>query len=219
MSDLLSLSDQIMGDIDHATNLEELENIRVKVLGKNGQITHLLKNLTTLDPESRKIQGVPLNSMKNKIIEAISERQQAFKFEALAARLKAEKMDITLPVRPSPLGKLHPLTQGTKEILTIFQDMGFAIEEGPEIEDDYHNFTALNIGPDHPSRQMMDTFYLPGTREGRPLVLRTHTSCVQIRTMMQKKPPLRIIAPGRVYRSDLDQTQYAEFSSGRGIGY
>jgi phenylalanyl-tRNA synthetase alpha chain len=195
-----------------------LDVIRVNALGKKGEITSLMKGLGGLPPEARREAGARLNEVKDAVAAAIEARKAELAEADIEARLAAERIDVTLPVRPGPEGRLHPISQTMDEIVLIFGEMGFHVAEGPDIEDDFHNFTALNIPPNHPARQMHDTFYLAGT-DGRPgaedgdgvKLLRTHTSPVQIRTMQASRPPLRIIAPGRTYRCDSDMTHTPMF--------
>jgi phenylalanyl-tRNA synthetase alpha chain len=176
-----------------------------------------MKGLGALEPDARKAAGQELNRLKGELTEALDARRAALEGGALDARLGAEKVDITLPVRPESEGRIHPISQVLDEMAAIFGDMGFAIVEGPDIEDDFHNFTALNIPPEHPARQMHDTFYLPEHDDGSRLLLRTHTSPVQIRTMKAGEPPYRIIAPGRTYRCDYDITHTPMFHQIEGL--
>lgn len=198
--------------ITTASSLEALEALRIDALGKKGQITEQLKQLGTLSPEERKERGAAINRIKESVTAALEARKSTLEAEALNRQLAAEAVDVTLPVRPTPQGSLHPITRTIDELIAIFGSMGFDLAVGPDIEDDFHNFTALNIPPEHPARQMHDTFYLQGeTAPGHPAVLRTHTSPVQIRVMQGGKPPFRVIAPGRTYRSDSDQTHTPMF--------
>lgn len=192
-------------------SLDELENLRVSVLGKKGKITDMMKGLGQLSGDERKEVGANLNKAKTDILEKIEQKKEDLARAEMEVKLAGEKLDVTLPIRPEQKGSIHPITQTIDEIVEIFADMGFTVAEGPDIEDDFHNFTALNIPEDHPARQMHDTFYLPQTEDGRDRVLRTHTSPVQIRTMCNEKPPIRIIAPGRTYRSDYDMTHTPMF--------
>lgn len=210
MSDTLQAS--LIAAITSAPTLEALEVIRIDALGKSGQITAQLKQLGGLSPEARKERGAELNRIKEAVTAALEARKTALEAEALDRQLAAEAVDVTLPSRPAPQGSLHPITRTIDELTQIFGQMGFDLAVGPDIEDDFHNFTALNIPPEHPARQMHDTFYLCGeTAPGHPAVLRTHTSPVQIRVMQGGKPPFRVIAPGRTYRSDSDQTHTPMF--------
>ncbi|MCW5699983.1 MAG: phenylalanine--tRNA ligase subunit alpha, partial [Rhodospirillales bacterium] len=190
-----------------------------------GRITALMKGLGGLDPEARRAAGAALNGLKNDLTAAIEWRKAVLVDAELDARIMQEALDVTLPARPESEGCVHPISQTIDEIIAIFGEMGFAVAEGPDIEDDWHNFTALNIPPEHPARQEMDTFYLPGYLPGQlpdeagghRFVLRTHTSPVQIRTMVRKPPPLRIIAPGRTYRCDYDATHSPMFHQVEGL--
>jgi phenylalanyl-tRNA synthetase alpha chain len=213
--DVTELQASLLAEVAAADNLDALEAVRVSALGKKGRITDQMKGLGQLDGEARKEAGQALNRVKDAVQEAITSRQAALDAVALEVRLAHETIDVTLPPRPRPGGYLHPVSQVIEECIAIFGEMGFTVAEGPDIEDDFHNFTALNIPPEHPARQMHDTFYLEG-KDGAPQpVLRTHTSPVQIRTMEASKPPIRVIAPGRTYRSDSD----AHVPSDRGAGH
>ncbi|MBV8650899.1 MAG: phenylalanine--tRNA ligase subunit alpha, partial [Alphaproteobacteria bacterium] len=202
MEDLDSVRREILASIDAAGSGEALEQVRVAALGRKGQITTLMKGLGGLDPEARKTMGAGLNRLKDEIAEALEAAGARLDSAALTARLASERIDVTLPVRAETEGRLHPISQTIDELTAIFGEMGFSVAEGPHIEDDFHNFTALNIPPEHPARQELDTFYLPEKLDGSRRVLRTHTSPVQIRTMLRDKPPIRIIVPGRTFRSD-----------------
>ena len=214
MSDLSALLSQATTAITSANDLTALEDLRVSWLGKKGHITEQLKTLGALDPEARKARGAELNQLKDKITDTLDARKAILAREALNAQLANETLDVTLLPRPENKGRIHPITQTIDEIIAIFTDMGFAVAEGPQIEDDFHNFTALNIPPEHPARQMHDTFYL-NTPERH--VLRTHTSPVQIRTMKAGKPPFRFIAPGSTYRNDSDMTHTPMFHQVEGL--
>jgi len=194
-----------------------LEQVRVEALGKKGEITGLMKALGGMTPEERKSFGAELNQTKDEVLAAIEARREALAEADLADRLARDRVDVTLPARPEPQGRLHPISQTIDEIIAIFGEMGFRLAEGPDIEDDFHNFTALNIPPDHPARQMHDTFYLPPRPDGSRMVLRTHTSPVQVRTMRSSAPPLRIIVPGRTYRCDSDMTHTPMFHQVEGL--
>ncbi|MFO1036851.1 MAG: phenylalanine--tRNA ligase subunit alpha [Geminicoccaceae bacterium] len=215
--DTHGLRAEILGQISSSPDLKALENVRVAALGKKGSVTELVKQLGSLPPEARRDAGQAFNTLKREIEDAWASRRQELERSALDARLAAERIDVTLPARERPEGRLHPVSQVTEEITAIFADMGFAVAEGPDIEDDWHNFEALNMPPEHPARQMHDTFYLEATADGRPLVLRTHTSPVQIRTMLNGRPPYRIIAPGRTYRRDSDMTHTPMFHQVEGL--
>ncbi len=211
-SDLASLKAEIADAISAAEDERALEAVRVAALGKKGSISARLKGLGAMSPEERKAAGQALNQLRDEVAEALEARRAALAETALEARLASETVDVTLPARPERTGTVHPVTQVWQEIIAIFGDMGFSLAEGPHIESDWYNFGALNIPPEHPARQEHDTFYFnprPGSDER--LVLRTHTSPVQIRTMENTKPPIRIIAPGRTFRSDSDQTHTPMF--------
>jgi len=206
-----------MTAVKEAAGLDELEQIRVSALGKKGRITELMRGLGAMNLEARKKAGQSLNALKNEVAEAIEEKKRTLADSQLDARLAGERVDVTLPVRPESQGCIHPISQTIDEVVAILGEMEFSVAEGPDIEDDWHNFTALNIPPDHPARQQHDTFYLPGSGDDDRLVLRTHTSPVQIRTMMETKPPIRIIVPGRTYRCDYDATHSPMFHQVEGL--
>ena len=191
------LRDDFLANVEAAEDLAALEELRVSALGKKGGISKQMQGLGKLPPEERKKAGQALNAVKTAVAEAIESKKLALEEAVLDARLAEEAIDVSLPIRPETEGRLHPITQTIDEAIAILGEMGFAVAEGPEIEDDFHNFTALNIPPEHPARQMHDTFYLPKKENGSRMMLRTHTSPVQIRTMLSEEPPLRIIAPGR----------------------
>jgi phenylalanyl-tRNA synthetase alpha chain len=218
MSDYQAMQAELTGAIDAATDLDALEALRVAALGKAGSITGLLKTLGGLTPEERQVVGPQIHSLREGVTAALAARKEALEGAALEARLANERLDMTLPAEGTPRGSVHPVSQVMDELAEIFADMGFAVATGPEIEDDWHNFTALNIPETHPARAMHDTFYFPDTNaEGQKMLLRTHTSPVQIRTMMSQEPPIRIIAPGRVYRSDSDATHTPMFHQVEGL--
>ena len=200
-----------MGEIAAAGDPVALESVRVKALGRKGVLTERMKTLGALDPEARRTQGAALNQVKDRVAAALDARRSALEAQEIETRLARETIDVTLPARRAPVGRLHPISQTMDECIAIFGELGFSLAEGPDIEDDFHNFTALNIPPEHPARQMHDTFYLPPRADGTPLLLRTHTSPVQIRAMRAGKPPIRIIAPGRTYRCDSDATHTPMF--------
>ena len=208
---------ELMKLIDEAADLSALDAVRVSALGKKGRVTALMQGLKDVAPEARKEAGQALNRLKDEIEVALATRKETLGASALDAKLKSETLDLTLPARPAQLGRLHPISQTIEELVQIFGAMGFSVAEGPDVDDDFHNFTALNFGPDHPARQMHDTFYLPPRPDGMPMVLRTHTSTVQIRTMMKVKPPIRIIVPGRTFRSDSDATHSPMFHQVEGL--
>jgi phenylalanyl-tRNA synthetase alpha chain len=215
-TDLEQLRGDLLASIDAATGLDAVEALRVHALGKQGAITGLLKTLGGMSPEERQEQGPRIHGLREAVTAALAERKATLERLALDARLASETLDMTLPVDGVAPGSVHPVSQVMDELAEIFADLGFAVATGPEIEDDWHNFTALNIPESHPARAMHDTFYLAGEHEPK-MVLRTHTSPVQIRTMMAQKPPIRIIAPGRVYRSDSDATHTPMFHQIEGL--
>ncbi|TGX54725.1 phenylalanine--tRNA ligase subunit alpha [Sphingomonas gei] len=215
-TDLEQLRGDLLASIQAAAGLDAVEALRVHALGKQGAITGLLKTLGAMRPEERQEQGPRIHGLREAITAALAERKAVLERLALDARLASETLDLTLPVDGVPPGSVHPVSQVMDELAEIFADLGFAVATGPEIEDDWHNFTALNIPETHPARAMHDTFYLAGEHEPK-MVLRTHTSPVQIRTMMTQKPPIRIIAPGRVYRSDSDATHTPMFHQIEGL--
>jgi len=208
---------ELLEAIGAAATPEALEDIRVRALGRKGRITQEMKALGGLDPEARRLAGQALNALKDAIGEALDRRRQALEGEALDRRLATERVDVTLPARPERPGHIHTVSQTIDELIAIFGEMGFRVAEGGDIEDDFHNFTALNIPPEHPARQMHDTFYLREKADGARKLLRTHTSPVQVRTMQAQKPPLRIIAPGRTYRCDSDMTHTPMFHQVEGL--
>jgi phenylalanyl-tRNA synthetase alpha chain len=223
-ADLSALETQTLDAIATAGDLKALDAVRVAAIGKSGSISALMSTLGKMPADQRKAFGAAVNTLKTKVTAALDARKTTLEGAALSAQLATERSDVTLPVRLGPMaeGRIHPVSQVFDEIAEIFADMGFSIAEGPDIESDDLNFTKLNIPPEHPARQMHDTFYLktPNTAHGTataPLVLRTHTSPVQIRTMMTQKPPIRIIAPGRVYRMDSDATHTPMFHQIEGL--
>ncbi len=218
MSDIHDLSARLTADIGAAIDLDALETVRIAALGKAGSVSALLKTLGSMSPEERQKQGPIINALRESVTSAIAAKKAALDTEALNARLATESLDMTLPAPEAPRGSIHPVSQVMDELAEIFADMGFAVAEGPEIEGDWHNFTALNIPPAHPSRAMHDTFYFDrADADGNKMLLRTHTSPVQIRTMTSQLPPIRIIAPGRVYRSDSDATHTPMFHQIEGL--
>ncbi len=219
MTDIAELEISIRADIVAASDEAALEAVRVASLGKKGSISDVMKTLGKMSDEERKVQGPALNALKASITDAINERKEVLKRAALAIRLASEKTDVTLPVRQSPseAGRIHPISQVMDEITAIFADMGFSVAEGPEIETDYYNFTALNFPEGHPAREMHDTFFMAEDEQGERKVLRTHTSPVQIRTMENQKPPIRIIIPGKTYRCDADATHSPMFHQLEGL--
>ena len=214
-----TLKTETLAAIAAATSLDALEEQRIASLGKQGSISALLKSLGQMSPEERQVQGPIINGLRETVTAAIAARKSALETAALDESLATERLDMTLPSPTHPQGSVHPVSQVMDELAEIFADMGFAVAEGPEIEDDWHNFSALNIPETHPARAMHDTFYFPDQMavDGKKMLLRTHTSPVQIRTMMNEKPPIRIIAPGRVYRSDSDATHTPMFHQIEGL--
>ena len=204
--------EQALTKIGSAPTLEALDVLRVSLLGKSGMLTEQLKALGKLPPEQRKVHGEQVNRAKERLQQAIAERKTTLENAAFDKRLAEEQVDVTLPGRHGEVGSIHPVSRALERIVDIFTALGYAQAQGPEIEDDYHNFEALNFPPHHPARAMHDTFYFP---DGR--LLRTHTSPVQIRAMKNKQPPIRVIAAGKVYRSDSDQTHTPMFHQVEGL--
>ncbi|NWH08867.1 MAG: phenylalanine--tRNA ligase subunit alpha [Alphaproteobacteria bacterium] len=217
MTTLETLERETLAAIDAANDDAALEAVRISALGKKGAISELLKTLGAMSPDERKAQGPLINGLRDRVSAALAARKAALGQAALNARLETERVDVTLPVRPVGMGRIHPVSQVADEVQQIFADMGFAVAEGPDIEDDETNFGKLNIPPEHPARQMHDTFYLKPQADGVRYLLRTHTSPVQIRTMLQQRPPIRVIVPGRVYRCDSDQTHTPMFHQVEGL--
>ncbi|MBV9017103.1 MAG: phenylalanine--tRNA ligase subunit alpha, partial [Alphaproteobacteria bacterium] len=225
------LRDEFLREIREAASLDALEAIRIAALGRRGRLTELMRGLGALAPEARRNAGAALNAAKDEITTALAEAGERLGRAARAAQLAGERADVTLPVQAGEPGRIHPISQTIDEIIAIFGEMGFVVAEGPHIEEDFYNFTALNIPPEHPARQEHDTFYLPprpahrsnreatlgATGDSSRLVLRTHTSPVQIRTMLAQKPPLRIIVPGRTFRADHDATHSPMFHQVEGL--
>jgi phenylalanyl-tRNA synthetase alpha chain len=197
--------------------LDQLEAARVAALGKKGSISNLMKNLGGMGAEERKVAGARLNAVKDEVAALLDGAKAALEAAALDDKLARERIDVTLPARPEAQGRIHPISQTIEEITAIFAQMGFVVAEGPDIEDDFHNFTALNIPAEHPARQMHDTFYFGEKPEGGRHLLRTHTSPVQIRTMLSSKPPIRVLVPGRTYRCDSDMTHTPMFHQVEGL--
>lgn len=218
-SDLEHLEAELLSGIAGAADLAALDQARVGALGKKGRVSELMQRLGSMPADQRRSFGQAVNQLKDRVSGALESRKTELEAVSLSAKLSSEKVDVTLPVRLGPLaeGRIHPVSQVYDEIIEIFADMGFAVAEGPDIETDDLNFTKLNIPPEHPARQEMDTFYLKPKPDGSRMVLRTHTSPVQIRTMMSQKPPIRIIVPGRVYRSDWDATHTPMFHQIEGL--
>ncbi|PQO22548.1 phenylalanine--tRNA ligase subunit alpha [Rhodobacteraceae bacterium WD3A24] len=219
MDDIEELRAKHLAAVAAARDAEALEAARIAALGKKGEISLKMRELGRMSPEERKSAGPALNALKDEIDAAVRARRAEIEDAALEERLEAEWIDVTLPARPRPSGTIHPVSQVMDELTAIFADMGFAVAEGPQVETDWHNFDALNIPPEHPARQEHDTFFMAraGDDERPPHVLRTHTSPVQIRAMQQQGAPLRVIAPGRVYRMDMDQTHTPMFHQVEGL--
>src|ERR1700694_3915009 len=218
-TDIAALERALIAEIGAAADLPAIERVRIAALGKKGRVSELMAKLGSLPGDQRKAFGQAVNGLKARVGDALEGRKAELERSALTARLATEKADITLPVRLGPLqdGRIHPVSQAFDEIAEIFGDMGFAVAEGPDIETDDLNFTKLNIPEGHPAREMHDTFYFTPKPEGSRLLLRTHTSPVQIRTMMSQKPPIRVIIPGRTYRVDSDQTHTPMFHQVEGL--
>ena len=217
MDSIIVIKSEFSNLINDAENIETLEEVRIAALGKKGRITSLMKNLGQMEPEERKLMGQNLNILKQDITSLLETKKVELETASLNARLLQERVDITLPSRPEELGTIHPISQTTDELISIFGEMGFSVAEGPNIEEDWYNFTALNIPVDHPARQEHDTFYINAEKDGQRMVLRTHTSPVQIRTMQKHEPPIRIIVPGRTYRCDHDATHSPMFHQIEGL--
>jgi phenylalanyl-tRNA synthetase alpha chain len=217
MDDPQQLQEAGLGEIAASDSPEALEQVRIKYLGRQGLVTGLMRGLGGLPTGERRSAGARFNALKDTISEAIDAREVELNRAALSQRLGAERADPTLPALPPAQGRIHPISQTVDEIIAIFGEMGFVVAEGPHIEDDFYNFTALNIPPEHPARQEHDTFYLPERADGSRLVLRTHTSPVQVRTMLKQKPPIRIIVPGRTFRCDHDATHSPMFHQVEGL--
>src|SRR5215813_3961111 len=217
--DMRGLEAALIAEIGAASDLRALEDVRIAALGRKGRVGELMGRLGALTPEERKGVGQAINGLKQRVSEALEARKQELDRVLLRARLASERVDITLPVRAGAMaeGRIHPVSQVFDEVAEIFADMGFAIAEGPDIESDDFNFGKLNIPPEHPARQDHDTFYFHAKPDGTRLLLRTHTSPVQIRTMLAQKPPIRIIVPGRVYRIDSDATHTPMFHQIEGL--
>src|ERR1700750_1300220 len=219
MSDIAQLDKDLLAAVSSAKDEAALEAVRVSALGKSGTVSALLKTLGGMAPDERKVEGQAINGLKDRGTAAIAARKDELAASALDARLASETVDVTLPVRepPAETGRVHPISQVIDELTAIFADMGFAVAEGPDIETDDYNFTKLNFPEGHPAREMHDTFYFNPKPDGSRLLLRTHTSPVQVRTMLAHKPPIRVIIPGRTYRSDSDQTHTPMFHQVEGL--
>lgn len=229
MTDLSQMEAELEQRISGATDLAALDAVRVAALGKSGSISDLLKSLGAMSPDERRERGPQINGLRDRVGAAIAARKAALETAELDARLAAERVDLTLPAPPERRGRVHPTMQVLDEMIAIFADMGFGLAEGPDIEDDFHNFTALNFPPRHPAREMHDTFWLAPDEAGERKLLRTHTSPVQVRVMRKdnqklpawiangQEPPIRVIVPGRVYRSDSDATHTPMFHQLEGL--
>ncbi len=219
MSDTAALESSLLAEVSAASDEAALESVRVAALGKKGSVSALLAGLGKMAPEERKVQGAAINALKDRVTDALAQRKTLLARAALDARLGAEAIDVTQPVRDSAVetGRIHPVSQVIDELTAIFADMGFSVAEGPDIESDDYNFTKLNFPPGHPAREMHDTFFFPPGADGERKLLRTHTSPVQVRAMLAQKPPIRVICPGRTYRCDLDQTHLPMFHQVEGL--
>ena len=217
MTDLADFERDILARIEGAPDERTLDEVRVGALGKKGTIAELLKTLGSMSPDERKIKGPLFNGMRDRVTAAIGARKAALENAALEARLQSERVDVTLPAPEVLRGTIHPVSHVRDEIIAILADLDFKVAEGPDIETDDYNFTKLNIPPEHPARQMHDTFYLKPQADGSRPLLRTHTSPVQVRTMLAQKPPIRVIAPGRTYRCDSDATHSPMFHQVEGL--
>ena len=217
--DIDAMAKHLLGAVEGANDLAALETVRVSALGKKGQISELMKQLGSMTPEARKSFGASVNLLKDRVTAALEARKAELEAAALSEKLATERADVTLPVRADPAseGRIHPISRVWEELTTIFADMGFSVAEGPDIETDDNNFTRLNFPLGHPAREAHDTFFFSPKENGERLLLRTHTSPVQVRTMMAQKPPIRIVAPGRVYRIDSDQTHTPMFHQVEGL--
>lgn len=222
MENIEKLKSEILAQINYADNLKALDDVRVSVMGKKGTLTELMKGLSALPKEEKIELGKSLNLIKNEIEKALETQKNVLETKALDEKLKSETIDVTLPVRPETQGRIHPVSKIYEEVIAIFGQMGFEVASGPDIEDQFHNFNALNMPANHPARQMQDTFYI-NNDPTKPFdmdtayVVRTHTSGVQIRTMEKQQPPIRIIVPGRTYRSDYDATHTPMFHQLEGL--
>jgi phenylalanyl-tRNA synthetase alpha chain len=217
MINIQTLDTDLFAQLDAATDEVALEALRVGALGKKGSVSELLKGMGAMSAEERLVFGPQINGLKQRLGDAISAKKQALGDIALDARLLAERIDVTLPSKPALTGRIHPIMQVMEEVQVIFADMGFAIAEGPDVETDFNNFTALNFPEKHPARDMHDTFFFNPAEDGTRKLLRTHTSPVQVRTMLSQKPPIRIVAPGRTFRCDSDQTHTPMFHQIEGL--
>ena len=220
MENIENLKKELVAEIEAAQDLKALEEARVAITGKKGKLTTMMKDLSALSVEEKKEMGKNLNLLKAEVEKALDQRKSVLEEQALNEKLAKETIDVTLPVRPETQGRIHPVSKIYEEVVAIFGQMGFSVAEGPDIEDQFHNFNALNMPANHPARQMQDTFYIPNPDSNDfddSYVVRTHTSPVQIRTMENQQPPIRIIAPGRTYRSDYDATHTPMFHQVEGL--
>lgn len=217
MTDIPDLEASTLAAVAAAPDLAALETVRVAALGKQGAISGLLKSLGGMSPDERRVRGPEINGLRDRVQSAITERRAVLEAAALEAQLASERLDLSLPPPPRRKGSVHPTLQVMDEMVAIFAEMGFAVAEGPDIEDDFHNFTALNFPPKHPAREMHDTFFFNPKPDGERMLLRTHTSPVQVRTMQTQAPPIRIVVPGRTYRCDSDQTHTPMFHQMEGL--
>ena len=218
MTDLVTLQSDALARIEQASDADALEALRIEYLGKQGSISALMKTLGKMSPEERQEQAPRIQGARTAVADAITARKDGFEAEELQRKLASERLDLTLPAPEAPRGSVHPVSQVMDELAEIFADLGFSVATGPEIEDDWHNFTALNMAETHPARAMHDTFYFPDRdADGNRMLLRTHTSPVQIRSLVEQGAPIRIIAPGRVYRSDSDATHTPMFHQVEGL--
>ena len=230
MTDLTQLEAELTAQVAAAADAAALEALRVAALGKSGSISALLKSLGSMTPDERKEKGPAINGLRDRVAAAIAEKKVALEGAELEARLGQERVDLTLPAPPRRKGSVHPTMQVMDEMISIFAEMGFNVAEGPDIEDDFHNFTALNFPPKHPAREMHDTFFFNPGPDGERKLLRTHTSPVQVRTMRRtnepppapwiaagQEPPIRIVVPGRTYRCDSDATHTPMFHQLEGL--
>ena len=214
MSDIKKIKDEYLNKLDNDKNIESINQIKTELFGKNGIVSNEFKKLGSVSQEERKKFASHLNFIKEELQNKITSKIEEIETKEINLKLENEKVDVTLPERDFKQGKIHPVSQVIDEISSIFSEIGFSVEEGPDVENEYNNFTALNTPDNHPARDMHDTFYLDEKKE---LLLRTHTSPVQVRTMLKGKPPFKIIAPGRTYRSDSDQTHAPMFHQVEGL--
>jgi phenylalanyl-tRNA synthetase alpha chain len=217
VTDLTALEADLLPQIAGASDAAALDAVRVAALGKTGSISQLLKSLGAMSPDERRVRGPEINGLRDRVQAAVAARRDQLEAAALDARLASEHVDLTLPAPPRRRGSVHPTMQVMDELVAVFAEMGFAVAEGPDIEDDWHNFTALNFPPDHPARDTHDTFFLNPGADGVSRMLRTHTSPVQVRAMQAGGAPVRVIAPGRTFRKDSDQTHTPMFHQVEGL--